>query len=232
MFVFSSNFFSHPTSLAHFFFNFHLSFFFIFFIFFHSIFLFIYFLGCPASSGGGGSGNHGTDVSQLISTSSWTCLKNQGYKFAVVRAFQSTGNPDANCPTSVANAHNAGISPVDVYMFPCPKCSASASSQVSSAISYLKDHSVKYSKFWLDIEGTQYWSSSTSTNPAFFNELVKQAKSMGASVGVYTSSSQWGPIMGSSFHGGSDLPLWYAHYVCFQFHLSLFLIISSPAQTI
>ncbi len=30
-------------------------------------------------------------------------------------------------------------------------------------------------------------------------------------VGVYTSESQWGPIMGS-YTGGSAYPLWYAHY--------------------
>lgn len=30
-------------------------------------------------------------------------------------------------------------------------------------------------------------------------------------MGVYTSKSQWIPIMGD-WSGGSSLPLWYAHY--------------------
>ena len=30
--------------------------------------------------------------------------------------------------------------------------------------------------------------------------------------GVYTRSSQWGPIMGSEYRGGSSHQLWYAHY--------------------
>ena len=107
-------------------------------------------------------------------------------------------------------------------MFPCPKCSASATSQVDSALSYLSDHNVKYGKFWLDIEGTQYWSTSASTNQAFFNQLVSAAHAKGATVGVYTSASQWNPIMGSSFQGGKSLPLWYAHYVCSFLFIYLF----------
>lgn len=67
------------------------------------------------------------------------------------------------------------------------------------------------SKLWLfalvncnkDIEGgTTYWSSSTTTNQNFFQGLVTEAKSLGMSFGVYTSSSQWSPIMGSSYTGG------------------------------
>jgi hypothetical protein len=33
----------------------------------------------------------------------------------------------------------------------------------------------------------------------------------GLDIGVYTSDSQWVPIMGS-YTGGSSYPLWYAHY--------------------
>jgi hypothetical protein len=33
----------------------------------------------------------------------------------------------------------------------------------------------------------------------------------GLKIGVYTSDSQWVPIMGS-YSGGSEFPLWYAHY--------------------
>ena len=62
------------------------------------------------------------------------------------------------------------------------------------------------------IEGTQYWSSSQSTNQAFFNGLVSEARAMGVTLGVYTSASQWNPIMGSGFTGGAAYPLWYAHY--------------------
>ena len=40
------------------------------------------------------------------------------------------GSPDSNAIHTVANARAAGISYVDVYMFPSPRCSRSPSEQV------------------------------------------------------------------------------------------------------
>jgi len=41
--------------------------------------------------------------------------------------------------------------------------------------------------------------------------MLKGAANAGVSVGVYTSKSQWDPIMGA-YSGGSRYPVWYAHY--------------------
>jgi len=69
-----------------------------------------------------------------------------------------------------------------------------------------------YGMIWLDIEGPgTYWGSSTSNNQAFFNGLLSSCLGY-ANCGVYTSASQWNPIMGSSYTGGASRPLWYAHY--------------------
>ena len=43
--------------------------------------------------------------------------------------FLFVGVPDSNAKASIENARAAGISNVDVYMFPCPKC-GNASGQV------------------------------------------------------------------------------------------------------
>ena len=72
----------------------------------------------------------GIDVSTPVSKSDFTCLKNAGYDFLIVRAYRSLGSPDPNAPDTIRNAHEAGIKNVDVYIFPCPKCSKSASDQV------------------------------------------------------------------------------------------------------
>lgn len=42
--------------------------------------------------------------------------------------------------------------------------------------------------------------------------MISEAKTLGISFGIYTSSSQWTSIMGSSYTGGSAYDLWYAHY--------------------
>ena len=36
----------------------------------------------------------GVDASQLISQSTYQCIKNKGYKFAIIRAFRSYGAVD------------------------------------------------------------------------------------------------------------------------------------------
>lgn len=171
---------------------------------------------------------HGVDVSQSTSKSSFECLKSNGYTFAVVRVYKSNGAVDSNGPTTITNAWNGGMAHVDGYIFPCYSC-GNPKKQMDDTISYLKSHSItfqregevqensnstvgaKYGMLWLDIEGTQYWSSSTSNNVAFLNDMVTEGKAQGVSLGIYSSASQWNPIMGGSTKF-SSLPLWYAHY--------------------
>ncbi|EAL69983.1 glycoside hydrolase family 25 protein [Dictyostelium discoideum AX4] len=151
----------------------------------------------------------GVDISSASTIESFTCLKSAGYDFAIIRAYESLGQVDPNGPHSVYNARDAGIEYVDVYMFPCPTCGNGAG-QAETMVNYLKGYNANYGMVWLDIEGPQYWMSQ-SENVAFFESLVAGLKAEGAHIGVYTSASQWEPIMGG-YTGGSEFPLWYAHY--------------------
>eukprot|EP00026_Physarum_polycephalum_P013754 Phypoly_transcript_14193.p1 GENE.Phypoly_transcript_14193~~Phypoly_transcript_14193.p1 ORF type:complete len:143 (+),score=20.80 Phypoly_transcript_14193:534-962(+) len=100
---------------------------------------------------------------------------------------------------------------VDVYLFPCFKC-GNPSGQMSTLVSHLKSNNVEYGMIWIDVEGPgTYWGSSTTANANFFSSMVSEGKKLGVSLGVYTSKSQWVPIMGS-YTGGKSYPLWYAHY--------------------
>ncbi len=51
-----------------------------------------------------------------------------------------------------------------------PTCSSSAASQMSQLVSYLNSNckSQWSGRVWLDIEGSQYWPSSTSSNQAWY----------------------------------------------------------------
>jgi len=49
-------------------------------------------------------------------------------------------------------------------------------------------------------------------NQNFFNSLVEGCKTSGITCGVYSSASQWNPIFGATFTGGSSMNLWYPHY--------------------
>jgi len=61
----------------------------------------------------------GVDLSTLASTSSYQCMHNAAYSFAIPRAWMSYGAFDPNANANVANARAGGLPYVDVYMFPC-----------------------------------------------------------------------------------------------------------------
>ncbi len=165
---------------------------------------------------GSSSKYYGIDLSTAASSSVFSCLKSSGFgTFAIPRGYQSTGKVDSNVCTNLNNAKAGGIGFRDVYLFPCPTCSSSASSQMSSLVSYIKSNcaSAWSGRVWLDVEGSQYWTGSTSSNQAWYKALVDSCSSVGTNCGVYSSASQWSSIFGStSFSYGSNLPLWYAHY--------------------
>eukprot|EP00048_Salpingoeca_helianthica_P015829 m.228805 g.228805 ORF g.228805 m.228805 type:complete len:237 (+) comp17602_c0_seq1:22-732(+) len=165
-----------------------------------------------------GSATIGVDVSQATYPDAFQCLKNAGYSFAIIRAYESIGQPDSTAPHTIYNAWDGGMTHVDIYMFPDPS-SNNPSAQVDSMLEYLAQFNIHtrttppatYGMVWLDIEGTQYWSGDVNYNRNFFSALVARLQAQGQYVGVYTSASQWNPIMGD-WAGGAKLPLWYAHY--------------------
>jgi len=153
---------------------------------------------------------NGVDVSQATYIDAFSCLTNSGFSYAIIRCYQSNGQVDPNGPHTVYNAWAGGMQHVDVYMFPCPTC-GNAQDQVNAAVNYLGKYNAQYGMLWLDIEGAEYWQDQ-STNRNFFEQLVSAAQNLGQSIGVYTSRSQWDPIMGLDYTAGSQFPLWYASY--------------------
>ncbi|XP_062498881.1 uncharacterized protein LOC134176211 [Corticium candelabrum] len=154
-------------------------------------------------------GVYGVDVSQPTSQSAFSCLKNNGYSYAIVRAHYSDGGVDKNAVETVANAWSAGMSHVDVYLFPCYSC-GDPGGQVRETVDYLRDHGTKYGMLWLDIERSS-WSGDKSANQKFFSDMLLAAK-LRKVTGVYTSESQWSEIMGDDYTKGSSSQLWYPHY--------------------
>jgi GH25 family lysozyme M1 (1,4-beta-N-acetylmuramidase) len=90
---------------------------------------------------------NGIDISQATSTSTFTCLKNLGNTFAIIRAYRSTGSLDANANQNLQNARAAGFS-TDIYLFPCRGKNATA--QVNELISGIS--STLYSTIWIEVE--------------------------------------------------------------------------------
>ena len=126
------------------------------------------------------------------------------------------------------------MSYVDGYIFPCYSC-GNAAKQMDDTLNSLKSHGLKIlghnsegdretlmannngtlgatvGMLWIDVEGTQYWSSSAQSNVNFIQEMVDEGLRQGVHLGIYTSASQWNPICGGSSQF-SSYPLWYPHY--------------------
>lgn len=158
--------------------------------------------------------NNGGDVSQLYSTDTYRCTKENGWSFMVARSYHSYGGVDPNGKTNVQNARAAGIKYTDVYHFPCFQ-KVSAEQQMRDDVDATgKDN---FGMLWFDIEtntspGCQ-WSSDKSANCNFMAELIAAGKGLGLSMGIYSSEYMWSSIMGSCTTGADHgLPLWYAHY--------------------
>eukprot|EP01113_Clastostelium_recurvatum_P003697 TRINITY_DN11615_c0_g1_i1.p1 TRINITY_DN11615_c0_g1~~TRINITY_DN11615_c0_g1_i1.p1 ORF type:complete len:229 (+),score=34.92 TRINITY_DN11615_c0_g1_i1:121-807(+) len=152
----------------------------------------------------------GIDVSQAVSQSDFNCMK-PSLEFVVMRCYRSVGSVDPDCAGTVHAAHAASIPDVSVYIFPCFKC-GNPTGQMQTMVSHMKTNNINVSMIWLDIEGPgTYWGSNQATNENFIDQLAKEGTSLGYKLGVYTSASQWIPIVGK-WTGLSNLPLWYAHY--------------------
>eukprot|EP01094_Clydonella_sp_ATCC50884_P005210 TRINITY_DN14179_c0_g1_i1.p2 TRINITY_DN14179_c0_g1~~TRINITY_DN14179_c0_g1_i1.p2 ORF type:complete len:233 (-),score=78.97 TRINITY_DN14179_c0_g1_i1:104-775(-) len=176
--------------------------------------LFVFALVAPSLA------TSGFDLSYFqgqVSQSDFSCLKSNGYEFGIIQATAGTGGFNPYLGAVMKNAHAAGISNVDVYVFPDTKQDPSSSmttlyNQMKSAGALSKN------MIWFDIEGSQYWSSSCSSNQQWLHTAINTMNSLyngcgvsGGCSAIYSSSSQWSPIMcgDTSF---SKYQLWYAHY--------------------
>lgn len=162
---------------------------------------------------GGPAGIYGVDLSQPCSVPGFQCLKNNGFRYAIVRCYLSIGKVDGNCPASLTHAWQGGMNHVDAYLFPCPHCGTTGRQQVIDMVNFIRHNNAKFGMIWFDVEGAQYWTTNPSTNRAFFLSMVEGAREAGVHAGVYVQKWFWEQIMGGNWDVSQyHMPVWYAHY--------------------
>lgn len=167
----------------------------------------------------GASAEYAVDVSADTLPGAWSCLAEDGFTRAIIRAYRSDGSVDTAAPHTIYNAQDGGIAPekIDIYVFPCPHCS-DPGDQIQSTIDYLQGYSANFSMMWLDIEDTSnhdYWGTDVESNKNWMTQLyVAAVTALGRDrVGIYSSQDMWPLIFSdSSFDCCSSAALWYAHY--------------------
>ena len=143
-----------------------------------------------------------------VSQSAYDCLKHSGYDFAIIQAMTSQGTVNPYAANDLIRAEKAGIKYRDIYIF--LNFHKDPKAQTREAIQAMRNHGAKFGQVWFDIEAPNLWGS-CAQNHAFFKAAVDEAHAMGEKPAIYSSASQWGPIM-CGYTGFSHLPLWYAHY--------------------
>jgi hypothetical protein len=156
----------------------------------------------------------GGDVSQLFSSGTYACCKNNGWEFMIARSYCSYGGVDGNGRTNVENARAGGLQYTDVYHFPCYG-RVSASQQVQDDYNNVKGSG--FGMMWFDIETNPSpgcgWSGDKAANCQFMGDLISAGSSLGIHMGIYSSEYMWGSIMGDCTVGADHgIALWYAHY--------------------
>lgn len=157
---------------------------------------------------------NGVDIANAMTTATFTCLKNSGNTFAIVRAYRSGGSLDLNAVSNLQNARAAGLS-TDVYMFPCR--GKNATTQVNELFNGVTNS--LFSTVWIDVEtnpspGCSWSGHDATTNCNFLTEAINAIQAKGKTPGVYSSATMWQSIFGSTSAcaTASSAPLWYAHY--------------------
>uniref|UniRef100_A0A8R1HKF2 Lysozyme n=1 Tax=Caenorhabditis japonica TaxID=281687 RepID=A0A8R1HKF2_CAEJA len=158
------------------------------------------------------AGADGLDFIQATSVATMQCLRNNGISFVIPRIFTSLGTIDQTGINNVKNAHAAGISYIDGYLFPClaTRC-GSGGQQVKEALDALASQGTKIGTIWLDIERLA-WPANHVSNRAFIQSMVNEAQARKQLVGIYSNYYNWQDIVGLDYTGLSHLPLWWAEY--------------------
>lgn len=147
-----------------------------------------------------------------ISVSTYKCLKDAGFQYAVIEAWRESGDNGTFWGAAVDNIKNAweaGYDRADAYMY--PQRYSDPKIQAEQLIGNLSIYNVKYGAVMLDIEGSKWDSYTIEENQEFILELRSVFDKAHIPIVIYCGPA-WATYFGSNFTAFSDVPLVYAHY--------------------
>jgi hypothetical protein len=129
----------------------------------------------------------GVDASQPFSTSTYQCIKNNGFEFSIIRGYCSYGGVDSHAVAGLQAARAAGLI-TDVYFFPCRGKSGTA--QVNEMFNAIPSN--LFGMVWIDVETNPSPNCGWyGDNCGFVGEIVNAIKAHGKVPGIYASQYMW-----------------------------------------
>ena len=160
------------------------------------------------------SASYGVDATKALTGTNVNCLINNYFDgFIILRSWKATGVFDSNIVTAYSNVIDKGFETtgIDTYFSPCYSC-GNVAGQVNSMYNSLISNSISVNRVWFKLDGT--WSSSTSSNQAFFTEMINKGIALGLNTGIFSDRSYWINKFGESFTYSqtSKVLLWYPNH--------------------
>jgi len=147
-----------------------------------------------------------------ISVSTYTCLKNAGFQYAVIEAWREQGDNGSFWAPAVDNIKNAwlaGYDRADAYMY--PQRFSDPKIQAQQLLGNLSLYNVEFGAVMLDIEGTNWNNFTLNQNQEFILALRSVFDEAKVPIIIYCGPA-WSTYFGTDFTAFSDVPLVYAHY--------------------
>ena len=135
----------------------------------------------------------------------------EGYKFMIIEIQSSKRTFNYDIVHNTVNARKAGITDIDVYIF--PDKNKPADEQTSFALNYLIQNGVEFNRFWFDVEDEPHWFPTCEENIQFLQTMLDTAAKFlpHERIGIYVENYYWSPIMCNSTQF-SNYQLWWPRY--------------------
>jgi len=124
----------------------------------------------------------------------WACLKNKGYDFTIIRAFQTIGLVDPAAIGNLERANLAKFKNIDIYINPSFTSRLKPEEQIEKIVNTLKNST--YRKMWINVQLNENWPQDKTKNCEFIKKMISKARNLHQDVGIGTNSRDWFKIMG------------------------------------
>jgi hypothetical protein len=130
-----------------------------------------------------------------------TCLKAEAAHFVNLSVYTNTGYPGSSYALAYQNApRTCGTTDLTCLAYNYGYNAG------QYAFNYAQSNGVYSNTWWLDVETMNSWTNDTAQNQASLQGQIDALRSVGVvTVGVYSTTAQWGTITGSWQNG---LPSW------------------------